>query len=303
MKIICEESELTNIADAIRSKTGTSSLMRVSDMPNKINNISGSAGENITITIKFPEMETAYGISYDYYDSDGVLSSLYKTYYSKSTSLSVAKNSCIAIVDMYDSGQSFGGITFSNCTKLFPSKVSSLPYTMIVQMSTTAATISITLTECCFVSGTQILLDLYGNTKPIEEIKSGDTVVSYNVETKEKYLTIVNRLVTNPYSRNMAEITLDNGVVLNMTDYHPLYCIDGWKSLTGYKNYNILEIGDVVITDIGSSKIENINLYTLEEPITTYALDVRDENEYLDDDTNDNFYANGVVAHNASCPT
>jgi hypothetical protein len=34
-----------------------------------------------------------------------------------------------------------------------------------------------------------------------------------------------------------------------------------------------------------------------------YSLDLIDIDETDDNDTNDNFFANGIVGHNASCPT
>lgn len=160
--------------------------------------------------------------------------------------------------------------------------------------------------QCCFVSGTQVLISLENITKPIEDIREGDRVVSYNVETGENYYTTVKRLVLNKHSINMAKIFFDNGVTLEMTDYHPLYTIEGWHSLTD-QNYNKLIIGDIVKTSSGWAKIIDIEQYQLNTPIVTYTLDVVNNDELLlDSDLNDNFYANGIVAHNAgeaSCKT
>ena len=157
--------------------------------------------------------------------------------------------------------------------------------------------------DCCFIAGTQILISLDGQTQSIEAVNPGDQAVSYNIETGENYLTTVKKLILNKNSTYMAKVIFDDENILEMTDYHPLYTINGWSSLTD-KKYNQLKIGDLVKTQNGWSKIVDIIQYTLKEPIITYTLDVRDNDEMLvDNEINDNFYANGIVAHNAACPT
>lgn len=156
--------------------------------------------------------------------------------------------------------------------------------------------------DCCFIAGTQILISLSGQTQSIETINSGDQVVSYNIETGENYLTTVKKLILNKNSTHMAKIKFDNGTIIEMTDYHPLYTINGWSSLTK-PEYRKLILGDIVKTNDGWSKIIDIEQYQLNKPIITYTLDVRDSNEIMEDyEINDNFYANGIVAHNADCP-
>lgn len=164
----------------------------------------------------------------------------------------------------------------------------------------TANTAYVTAYYCCFVAGTQVLTTFNGDTCPIEKIKIGDTVVSYNTETGENYLTQVTKTIINPMSTCMAIVEFSNGSKLEMTDYHPIYTKNGWHSITD-KNYDKLVIGDIAKTNLGWSEITNIKLYTLKEPIATYTLSVKDFDEIEDIDINDNFYANSVVVHNAGC--
>ncbi len=164
----------------------------------------------------------------------------------------------------------------------------------------TANTAYTTVYYCCFVAGTQVLTTFNGDTCPIEKIKIGDTVVSYNTETGENYLTQVIKTIINPMSTCMAIVEFSNGSKLEMTDYHPIYTKNGWRSITD-KNYDKLIIGDIAKTNLGWSEITNIKLYTLKEPIATYTLSVKDFDEIEDIDINDNFYANNVVVHNAGC--
>ena len=158
-------------------------------------------------------------------------------------------------------------------------------------------TIHGTFNSCCFVAGTQVLCDLEGNTKNIEDCKEGDTVVSYNVETGENYLAKVKKLIVNPKATNMAKVYLENGTILDMTDYHPLYTKEGFKSITNHMGFATLTEEDYVRTIDGYVKIDRIERYTT-EPVITYNVDVIDFDEEIDDGENDNFFANGVVAHN-----
>ena len=155
-------------------------------------------------------------------------------------------------------------------------------------------------TSCCVVAGTSILTSLEGDSKPIESIQPGDFVVSYNPKTQEQYLTQVDKLIINENSIEMVDLTLENGYSICMTDYHPVYTKTGFHSLTD-KQYELLTMDDEVLTNEGWSKIVSINRYNIPERITTYTLALRDINELVDNDIVDNYYANGIVVHNAPC--
>ena len=153
----------------------------------------------------------------------------------------------------------------------------------------------------CFTAGTQVTVSLDGQTKNIEDVQEGDSIVSYNIATGEYYLSRVKNAIKNVYSVNMARVELANGTILEMTDNHPIYTSEGWRSITN-DNYEKLVVGDFVKTTDGWIEITNITLYTLDEPITTYTLNVMDDDEEYDEDSNDNFVVNGVTAHNLSEP-
>ena len=159
------------------------------------------------------------------------------------------------------------------------------------------------ISSCCFVAGTNVLM-ADNNSKHIEDSVVGEKVVSYNIDTGEQYETTVIGVIENKKSIYMAEITFDTGITLTMTDYHPIYTASGWKSLTGYLGYDILEVGQLAKTANGWSEILKIEQYQNAEPITTYTLNVADDSELNnnDIDNHDNFYANGIVVHNTACP-
>ena len=85
-----------------------------------------------------------------------------------------------------------------------------------------------------------------------------------------------------------------------MRPYHPLYTNEGWKSLTEYKNFPLLKIRDELKTINGYTKLINVSYETV-SPIDTYTLSVVDLDEIYDNDENDNYYANGICAHNKAC--
>ena len=160
----------------------------------------------------------------------------------------------------------------------------------------------IDLEICCFIAGTQVTL-ADGTTAPIESLKKDMLVLSYDINSKDFYTTKIKSVTTNHHSINMAYIVLENGIEIIMTDYHPLLTTTGWHSLTNYNNYSLLTTDDYVITLDGPIKIEDIILYSNDKFIDTYTIDTIDLDEYKDNDINDNFIANGIVVHNAGCPT
>lgn len=155
--------------------------------------------------------------------------------------------------------------------------------------------------DCCFIAGTQVSL-ADGTTVPIEALTKDMLVLSYNINTKNFYTTKVKSITINHHSLYMARVILENGIEVTMTNYHPLLTTNGWHSLTNHNGYELLTTNDYVITLDGPSKIENIILYTNDNFIDTYTIDTIDLDENKDNDTNDNFIANGIVVHNASCP-
>lgn len=145
----------------------------------------------------------------------------------------------------------------------------------------------------CFAAGTKVLL-ADGGSKNIEDIKTGDIVVSYNFNTKETENKVVGKLLSI-LSDHISYVTLSNGTILKVTNDHPIYTNKGWAAidveLTKTK-YDLpveeLVVGSIVKTIDGN--VEVISIETKEEPTMTFTLkDVED---------NANFYADGVLVHN-----
>ena len=151
---------------------------------------------------------------------------------------------------------------------------------------------------CCFEAGTQVLMDLDGTTKNIEDIKPEEFAVAYDVKNGRKYMAIVKDVIIKDDVTDVAIVEFDNNTSLTMNAYHPIYTTDGWHSLTNYKNYDTLLVDDICKTDEGWSRITNIKRFT-SMPIKMYTLNIVDIDEVEDNDKNDNFFANGIMVHNA----
>ena len=199
----------------------------------------------------------------------------------------------------YDTFSITGGLEQFDTTQI---GVGNLACWVLTCMCTGNGSINITVANvgCCFVAGTQVLTSLNGDVKSIEDMQSGDAVASYNVETGEVYMATVRRTIINQHTVNIAEVFLEDGTLITMNEYHPIYTKEGFHSITNYNGYDELVVGDEVKTLNGWVKVVNINRYK-SDPMVTYNLDVIDIDEDPDNESNDTFFANGVVVHNGFC--
>jgi len=138
----------------------------------------------------------------------------------------------------------------------------------------------------CFVAGTEIAL-ANGDIKNIEDILSGEEVITWNESTKTAEVGTVGKLKIIEEVGMIIKLTLDNGTVLRTTEHHPFYHRDGEN--TGLIDAGELRPGMAVLTIDGAeaniqSVIEEHGLYTV------YNL--------IDVSGNHNFYVNEVLVHN-----
>ena len=140
----------------------------------------------------------------------------------------------------------------------------------------------------CIKAGSQVLIDKQGTTKAIEELKVGDTVLTYNEETGRNELTKVTGTFIHKQATDIVTIKLKDGTELVQNMYHPIYTKKGWKSLARYEGYEILENTDEIKTEKGWQEIESINIDLTHEPMDLYTISVEGQ---------DSFYANGMLLH------
>ena len=149
----------------------------------------------------------------------------------------------------------------------------------------------------CFGAGTDIFC-VDGSIKPIELIKVGDEILTYNTFTNAYEPGIVNMTHIYEYTNNLYEITLKNGIVLKATSGHPLLSNEGWVSLNPelalYESSIETKLMRVGQTLQGlSTDMEIVDIKKVEELVTSYNLTVN---------KNHTFIASGVIAHNVKAP-
>jgi hypothetical protein len=132
--------------------------------------------------------------------------------------------------------------------------------------------------QLCFVGGTRITMsDL--SVKPIEQVRIGDVVYSYNEQTGD----YVPATVAQTFEHTAAEYLDIDG--LRVTAEHPLYVIG-----KGWTRAGDVQAGDVLFLDYGGEKPVSRIIY-LSRTVQVYNLTVEGTHTY---------FANGVLVHNKS---
>ena len=136
-----------------------------------------------------------------------------------------------------------------------------------------------TFAKGCFLEGTMIGTPT--GDKPIEELKAGDEVISYNEETKQQETSIIGEID-----------------VLTREHY---YVLNGLVSATGehpfYTNQGVVEVQNL------SNNHKLVGRYDKEIPLRTIARYEKEVTVYnlLDVVPNNNYYAQNLLVHNKGC--
>lgn len=151
----------------------------------------------------------------------------------------------------------------------------------------------------CFPAGTKVLM-ADSSYKNIEDVQVGDYVTSYDENINREVPAKVLEL-SSPVREHMCELAFTDDV-LKLTDEHPVYTSEGWKSINPEKtieeNENIpvsqLTLGDTVFFKGGIYKeVTKINCW--QEVVQTYNLKAVENHN--------TFFADNVLVHNAASPS
>ena len=142
----------------------------------------------------------------------------------------------------------------------------------------------------CFPAGTEILL-ADRTTRVIEQISVGDHVMSFD---GSKPVSVRVESLESPLRDHHCVLSFADGSVVRLTQEHPLYTRNGWRSLspesTVEENAKLLvgklEIGDQILTVHGEYRTL-VGISFRPGEIQTYNIKNR----------HDNFYVNGFLAH------
>ena len=201
--------------------------------------------------------------------------------------------------------------TFNNIQGVYSCSQSSITVTCIMRDVVTGQIFNISSNfsaDCseeeqnCFIAGTQIEM-ADGSHKPIENVKQGDIVLTYNTSKELLEKGIVEEL-SSPIHDNLVEITFSNNNINTNTWDHPYYVKEkGWCSYNPeltFKNYelevNTLKLGDICfVYNAKTNQLEEItiiNLKVIKKRQQTYNLSKVSNNS--------NFFANSLLVHNKS---
>lgn len=149
----------------------------------------------------------------------------------------------------------------------------------------------------CLPAGTKILM-ADNSYKNIEDVQIGDYVIGYDTDLgRQEPAEVLN--IVSPFREHMCEISFVGGASLQITNEHPIYTNEGWKSInperTDVENEDLivsqLDLGDkVLFVDDKYEEVSRINCW--QEIIQTYNI------ESVSDLST--FFADGVLVHNAS---
>jgi hypothetical protein len=156
---------------------------------------------------------------------------------------------------------------------------------IVYQINTTGTIRFSGYTDCCFEGTSQILM-ADGTTKNLSEISIGEKLITYNEQTGVNEINEVTALGTAAVNHNTI-IVLEDGTIIQMNKYHPLWTEDGWKSIVRHRNLPKLTEADKLMNNNGDyvaiKSIEEVEIDTA----TYYTIKVANNN---------NFYVNGYLA-------
>ena len=145
----------------------------------------------------------------------------------------------------------------------------------------------------CLSGGTKIMM-ANGNEKNIEEIKTGDHVMTYNIARKKNEPAIVKCLVEAQHKYEYL-LTFEDGTTITTSDAHPFYTAQGtWASLNNHQS-NTAYVQEQPVEELANGThvfkpIENkfirLNSYEKLKGKKSYTLMLKKGN---------NFIANGLM--------
>lgn len=256
-KAIITESLLTGIANAIRTKGGTSAQMTPAQMATAIANIPSGGANPCTLTITIDS--GAPNVKVAYTNQSGAFQS---TTISSSATINTIQG---AILYMTASGGF--SLSGSGYNEYNPFSLSNSVF--IVCNSSTA---SILIGNPCFVAGTPVLM-ADGSMKKIEDVVVGDIVESYDTETITASISRVSK--TYKHANNaVVELYSDDGLIVRTTPNHPIYA-DG-----EFKRAEELTVGAKMVDADGEAIVVS-EIRTVAEDGMVFNLEVADTHTYF----------------------
>lgn len=145
----------------------------------------------------------------------------------------------------------------------------------------------------CVAPDSKIMTNINGKTKLAKDIKLNDEVVYFDFDSNTMKVGKVKNVYVHKDATDFVKYTLEDGSYIEVTDYHPIYTKDGWKSYTNRNGYPTPVVGDKVKTDNGWEEITKIETYNGKEDFYDFKVVTKDG------EVVDNYYANDILVHSA----
>lgn len=150
----------------------------------------------------------------------------------------------------------------------------------------------VSCTAECLLPGTQILVNIDGTTKNVEDLAVGDTVITYD---GKEYIAAELDKVVNAKHTFYLDINFIDGTKVSISPDHAILTEEGWKSYKPYitetpENVSRLTKKDKVFLNGEYVGIKDIILYTKPDTVM-YNIGVKGHNNYI---------ANGVCVYECS---
>lgn len=156
----------------------------------------------------------------------------------------------------------------------------------------------------CFPAGTKVTL-ANGQQMPIELIKVGDRVLSYDEISGKNISTTVHQVLHyDPQPQHLYTFYFEDGTQLVSNDIHPLYLANEARYFKAKQIYAKHLTGDnleLLSSNGETKKVISIDLQSKNIPV--YNLEVSGSTAYTNETTfwgvGHNYYAEGTLVHNA----
>jgi len=142
----------------------------------------------------------------------------------------------------------------------------------------------------CFIAGTKVVTP--SGLRPIESIKEGDKVLSFDTETSKTVVSTVVKL-KGKITEDLLKLGFSNGIVLSVTSEHRFF--DPLSK--NYRPIKTFKQGDKVLLVKENGQTEIVTLFTI-EPFS--QSETRVYNFEVDNPLH-NYLVEGILVHNRKC--
>lgn len=258
--------------------------------------------EELEVTNSFTYQLAAVGADggtyiFEVTDDAGTTSYIKTSKMSSAESIAFTGSSCEVTVKITKNSGAGSAIVTLNGTAVYTQTIASGQYT--ISGVKAGDIIVVEDNSDCFPAGTPVLM-ADGTQKLIETVTVGDSVQSFNLETNEYCAAEVEEVVVG-YTTRMAMILLSNDTYFAMAEGHPLYTVEGWKSITNKDGLPTLAVGDQVLTAYGYATITSLDVVDTGDAVPVYSLALKKKGSTLQGQqqlqlTTNHIYFAGTIA-------